>query len=49
MQKEAGITSRYKAYPPDGGPFKVVKLGFRKKLEFEAKGWKFVRTTLPPQ
>jgi hypothetical protein len=49
MEKNCGITSRYKAFPPDGGPFKVVKLTFRKKLYFEERGWKFERTTLEPR
>lgn len=47
--RNAQITSKYKAYPPDGGPYKLVKLTHFKKMEYEAKGWRFERTTLPMQ
>jgi len=41
------IASKYKAFPPDGGQYKVVKLTNESKRRYEAKGWKFERTTLP--
>lgn len=38
------ITSRYKAYPPDGGKAKIVELTNDAKRRYEAKGWRFERT-----
>lgn len=39
------ITSKYRAYPPDGGKHKIVELTNDAKRRYEAKGWKFERAT----
>jgi hypothetical protein len=40
------ITSKYKAYPPDGGAAKIVNLTNDAKRRYEKKGWRFERTLL---
>jgi hypothetical protein len=41
------ITSRYKAWRPDGTPVtEVVHLTNDRKRQFEEKGWTFKRTTI---
>lgn len=45
----APLTSKYKAFPPDGGQYKVVKLTSAAKKRYEARGWTFERTNLPAE
>ena len=40
------ITSKYKAFPPDGGEPKIAVLTNDAKRRYEAKGWRFERTLL---
>jgi hypothetical protein len=37
------ITSKYRAYPPDGGPHKLVELTHEAKRRYEQRGWRFER------
>lgn len=44
---EAYISSRYKAWRPDGtAVLEVITLTNDRKRQFEAKGWTFKRTTI---
>lgn len=40
------ITSRYKAYNPQGEFVEIVKLTNDSKRRYEARGWTFKRTNL---
>lgn len=40
------ISSRYKAFDPDGKYKEIVSLTNDAKKKYEDKGWTFVRTTL---
>lgn len=37
------ITSKYRAYPPDGGAHKLVELTNEAKRRYEQRGWRFER------
>lgn len=43
---DACITSRYKAYNPEGKFVEIVVLNYARKKRYEESGWTFVRTTL---
>lgn len=40
------VTSRYKAYDPNGNFREIVSLTNDSKRRYEARGWTFKRTTL---
>lgn len=39
------ITSKYRAYPPDGSKHKIVELTHESKKRYERMGWRFERAT----